>query len=766
MTTRVRPSPDDLRRASSDVFKGLDAATIDGLAASMERVDLSAGAVLVRQGDPAEALFVVLEGRLASTVGADDSPAEQALGTMGPGDVIGEVAVLTGTRRTATVRSATASTVAALSANDLWRLAADDPELIDRLLATSVRRLRRGQFAAYLSSLLGPIATELLDRIEPRIGWVTLHGGEILFRPGDPGDALYVVLAGRLRIIGAAEQEREPTIDEVGRGQPIGMTSVLTGHPRQATVVAIRDSELARIDRETLRWFTETFPAAGLPIMAELADRLERSSTVALQTDDRAATFGLIGHRGIDVAAFGRLLGSTLARHGRPLVLTSADAAAIGTTAVSGLPLHHWLEEREAAHDFVVYVADSDASPWTEQCLRQADHVIVVADATDDPGPDGIEVQLEGRWSAASAPRRTLLLVQPADLAEPRDTARWLRPRSVDQHFHLRDGAADDLERVGRLLAGRGMTLVLGGGGARGYAHIGVVRAMEELGIPIDMVGGTSSGAIAGAAAARGWSADRMESTMTRFGRRLLDPTLPLVSIVSGGRMWRAIDESFGDGVGIEDLWLPFFSVATDLTTAAPVVHRTGCLSRALRASLSLPGILPPVSIDGHLLIDGGLLDNLPIGVMRRLNGGSRVIAVDVSPRVDMVAAHELGDQISGWRVLAGRIRHPRTPSTVPGIVEVLSRTVAVAGLHFEQKRGRHTADLLLQPPVAPFGTLEFGNVRVIADVGYEPSLKALRAWWSSQQDTDDSGSRPDEPERRQPADRRADRPAVDPIRS
>ena len=155
------------------MFRGLVPATIDALAAAMDWVKLPPGTVLVRQGDPADSLFVVLAGRLASAVGADgayDGSPKQSLGTMGPGDVIGEVAVLTGTHRTATVRSETASTVAVLSAHDLWRIAADDPELVDRLLATSVRRLRRGQFATYLSTLLGPIATELLDQIEPRIG--------------------------------------------------------------------------------------------------------------------------------------------------------------------------------------------------------------------------------------------------------------------------------------------------------------------------------------------------------------------------------------------------------------------------------------------------------------------------------------------------------------------------------------------------------------------------------------------------------------------
>lgn len=717
------------------MFAGLDPAALDALAEGMERVELGEGDVLVRQGEPAETLFIVLEGRLGSAVETEGPVAEQALGTMGPGDVIGEVAVLTGTRRSATVRSETTSAVAALAADDLWRVAADEPQLVDRLLESSVRRLRRGQLATYLASMLGPLATELLDRVEPRIDWVTLRGGDVLFERGDPGDALYIVVSGRLRSLGPSPNHSPGPTDEIGRGQPIGMTSVLTGHPRSTTVVAIRDSELARLDRETLRWFTETFPAAGFALMTQLAERVEQPDSVTRGAHERAATFGLVGHRGFDAARFGRLLGATLGGHGQTLVLTSTDAPTVGATSSNRLPLHHWLEEREAAHDFVVYVADPQPSPWTEQCLRQADHVIVVADATDPPAPDGVEAQLEGRWSAAAAPRRTLLLVHPADVVEPRGTARWLEPRNVDQHLHLRDGVPADIERVGRLLAGQGITLVLGGGGARGYAHIGVIRAIEELGIPIDMVGGTSSGSIAGAAAARGWSAERMERTMTRFGRRLLDPTLPIVSVASGGRMWRAIDESFGDGAGIEDLWLPFFCVSTDLTSAAPVVHRRGRLAQAVRASLSLPGILPPVSVDGHLLIDGGLLDNLPIGVMRRLNGGGRIIAVDVSPRADMGVAEDLDTRISGWRVLAGRLRHPRTPSSVPGIIEILSRTVAVAGLHFEQEHGRERADLLLQPPVAPFGTLEFGNVKAIAEVGYAPSLDALRAWWSSQRD-------------------------------
>lgn len=583
----------------------------------------------------------------------------------------------------------------------------------------------------------------LLDELEPRIDWVRLPGGEFLFRPGDPGDAAYIVLARRLRVIGPARGRREASVEEIGRGQPIGMTSLLTGRPRSWTVVAIRDTDLARIPSTTLRWFIEGHPAASVPIMAELADRLERAAIAPLGASDRAATFALIVRPGVDAAEFGARLSAAIGTHGRTLVLTSSDVASIAQYGVatpldtgsdaSWMPLHHWLEEREAAHDFVIYVSDPTLTPWTDQCIRQADHVVIVADATGDSMPTDVERQLDGRWPESAAPRRTLILLQPGDLDEPHGTARWLEARSVDQHLHVRRGASDDLARVGRLLAGRGITLVLGGGGARGYAHIGVVRALEETGVPIDMVGGTSMGALIGAGVARGWSAAQLEAQFRKSTRRLFDPTPPIVSLLSGRRIWRAIDDSH-HGIGIEDLWLPFFCVSTNLTRAAPVIHRSGSPSRAIRASASLPGILPPVYSDGSLLVDGGLLDTLPIGVMRRLNGGGRVVAVDVAPPIDMVARQDVGDHLSGWRMLREWFRRPRSRSGIPGIIELLSRTVAVPGLFLERHLATESADLLLQPPVQRWGTLDFKRVHPIAEAGYESAIGPVREWWSTEQ--------------------------------
>jgi predicted acylesterase/phospholipase RssA/CRP-like cAMP-binding protein len=723
---RVRLSTRDLEVASNGVLAGLSQDAVGAIGAVMTLREIPAGDVLVREGEAADALYVLLDGRLAISLGDGG----QQLGELEPGAVVGEVAVLSGTLRTATATATTAVRVGVIERADLATLTAEHPEIVDRLLTSSVQRLRRSELAAYLSGLFGAMPPQLFDALVGRMQFERYSGGNVLFRPGDPSDAAYIVLSGRLRVITTPSHRGAGRIEEIGRRQPIGWAGLLTRRPRNQTVVAIRDSEVARLDGALVAWFTTTVPQAGIPIMAELADRMERAATAPLYSADRAATFAVIASPGVDGAGFASSLAGSLALHGRVLVVGSGDVHWIG----GGIPPHHYLDEREASNDFVVYVTDPERSPWTEQCLRQADHILVVGDATGDPAPGPVEASLSGRWSEAGAPRRTLVLLQDPAVEEPRGTGAWLDPREVDQHLHIRRGNEADLARAARLLSGRAVTLVLGGGGARGYAHIGVIRAMEELGIPIDMVAGTSMGAIVGAVVARGRDARRIEAGFAHLGR-LLDVTLPLVSISSGVRINRALVSTHGD-VQIEDTWLPFFCVSTNITQALPVIHRRGSLARALRASSSLPGILPPVYDGGSLLIDGGLLDTLPVGVMHSLNGGGRVIAVDVSPPVDVGAGEAFPEHLSGWRVLWNRLRRRGERRSLPGIGELLQRTVAVPGLFLRGQLPTRSADLLIQPQLGRWGMLDLDRVRPIAEAGYAASLEPLREWWAGQQES------------------------------
>jgi NTE family protein/lysophospholipid hydrolase len=277
------------------------------------------------------------------------------------------------------------------------------------------------------------------------------------------------------------------------------------------------------------------------------------------------------------------------------------------------------------------------------------------------------------------------------------------------------------------MITGTGCGLVLGGGGARGLAHLGVMRALEEAGVPIDVVGGTSMGAIMAGLCARGMDdAERVRRVraIARNGRRLVTPTLPLLALSAGRYLDRILTENLTP-TPIEDLPLRFYCVSANLTRAEEVVHERGPLWSAVRASLALPGIFPPVYAAGDLLIDGGAMNNLPADVMRGRIGSGTIVAVDVSPEVEPLTAAPFESGLSGWQVLARRLNPFATPQPVPGIAEILSRSTGLS-----QVRSRRVlddgVDLLLRPPVAGFGVLDFKGGIALFDTGYRYAVEAL----------------------------------------
>ncbi|MBU6180760.1 MAG: patatin-like phospholipase family protein, partial [Verrucomicrobia bacterium] len=415
---------------------------------------------------------------------------------------------------------------------------------------------------------------------------------------------------------------------------------------------------------------------------------------------------------------FAQKLAAALAASGPALVIDHSTAL-----DRNGEAFIDWIEEQEAKHRFLIYAGDLGDEEWTRRCIRQADHVLLAAAATADPSPGPREEALVWKDHGPTSARRSLVLVHPDGSVRPSGTARWLDSRDLHRHFHLRLDRAEDFGRISRTLTERGVGLVLGGGGARGFSQIGVIRALQENGIPIDLIGGTSMGAIVAAACAMGWDAP----TMTALGREAFvdskaftEYTLPLVSLLRGHRLDRVTRKIFGETL-VEDLWIPQFSVSCNLTASEAVVHRRGPLWKAVRASGSLPGVLAPIVENGDLLVDGGVLDNLPGDVMRSISGGP-VIVVDVTPGQDLKATCESAP--SPWRILRDRFLSRPGPG-MPGIVDILMRattlnSVRVAG---EVKRD---ADLYLHPPVEGFGMLEFDAVERIAAIGYEYTLARI----------------------------------------
>jgi NTE family protein/lysophospholipid hydrolase len=409
------------------------------------------------------------------------------------------------------------------------------------------------------------------------------------------------------------------------------------------------------------------------------------------------------------------------------------DQEAISAVAEEGedsARLSAWLDARESNRRYSVYETDGSDSPWTRRCLRRADRVLLVGQARNDPRVGPAEAALlSGDDRATRAPRVLVLLHPPGVREPPRGTKRWLEPRSVLQHHHVRWDTASDLERLARFLGSQAVGVALGGGGARGFTHIGCLRALEEADIPVDVIGGTSMGANIAAQAALGWSPDRMLEVNRRVWIDIAPQkkyTLPVVSIL-GDKKALECGRLMYDDYDIEDLWLPFYCVSSDLTNAMPVVHRTGSLLWAVTASASLPGIARPVVDDGHLLVDGGLLDNVPTRFLRALGAGT-VVASEVTVEND---ARFVRDRVpTNWEAVRSRRTRRRDTSvqTFPSIAELAMRAAMLHSTN-RQRAAVGSADLALRPPVDAYKMTDWESLDDLAAAGYEHATEAIREW-------------------------------------
>ncbi|KAF9486503.1 patatin-domain-containing protein [Pholiota conissans] len=435
-----------------------------------------------------------------------------------------------------------------------------------------------------------------------------------------------------------------------------------------------------------------------------------------------------------------------------------------------------WLADQEQRFHTVLYVADSPVnSPWTQTCIRQADCVMIVG-MGDDPSIGEYERLL---LSMKTTARKELVLLHPDRSVTPGTTRLWLKNRPwIHQHIHVelpglvvpipkstlpkdpdavtalknlrekvqieiqkfRRGTADirpqrlphinDFARLARRICGRSIGLVLGGGGARGIAHLGVIRALEEYGIPIDHIAGTSIGAFIGGLYAR--EGDLISSTarakqfsgrMGNIWRMLSDVTYPIVAYTTGHEFNRSLYKAFYD-LHIEDMWLPYFCNTTNIMTSRMEIHETGYAWRFIRASMTLVGLLPPLCDNGSLLVDGGYIDNLPVAAMTSM-GASTIFASDVGS-IDDNSPRNFGDTISGWWLLINRWNPFSNARHIPAITEIQSRLAYVSSVNTLEQAKVAKNCLYLPMPVQDYGTMQFGKFDELLKKGYHSAIDFL----------------------------------------
>jgi NTE family protein/lysophospholipid hydrolase len=729
--------------AASRLFGDLDGGKSGILAAAAEKVSLAPKATLFVQGDPSEAMYLVLSGRL-EVRHTDENGVETLRGEVRPGEPTGEVQFLTGGRHTATVRADDPSELIRIPRTVIPLLTEADPDALVPLADLIHRRLRRYRLYDMLPRLFGALDEQVVSDIERSIEWQRLGGGEVLFRQGDPGDSLYVVMSGRLRAVVQGPDGSPRAVGDVTRGESVGEMALFTGEDRSATIHALRDTELIRFAKPAFEAIVAKYPQVVMQITRILVHRLRQQITSPVVRES-LTNLALVGADAtVDLAAFCGSLVSALSRHARAIALDSAEVdRLLGTPGISQTPpggphairLQTWLDDLETKHSLIVYRADTGDTAWSRRCLRQADRALIVADATRSPALQGVEAALLGPTDAITRCSRQLVLLHPGGDTQPARTIDWLAPRRAERHFHVHPGDPRDFGRLARLLTGRGIGLVLGGGGARGYAHIGVIKALEEAGVPIDLVGGTSMGAVVAAAHALGLDygafISRTKDLLKRH-RPFKEYTLPIVSLLGSRRLDRFLHEAYGDA-HLEDLEIGCFAVSSNLSTAEVVVHDAGSLWTAVRASMSVPGVAVPVVADGRLLVDGGVLNNLP-GDLMRLRGAGVVIAVDVNDKSDLLVDDSCTPIPSPWKILWRRINPFAKTLDVPGILSILGRTSLLGSIH-KLNEVMRDVDLYLNPPVGAFGILENDSLEEIAEAGYRYGRERIAEWLAGRSD-------------------------------
>ncbi|XP_051748594.1 patatin-like phospholipase domain-containing protein 7 [Ctenopharyngodon idella] len=730
---------------------------------------VKAGSVVASEGDQDVSVQFVISGALHVYQRMIDREKETCLFVTHPGEMVGHLAVLTGEPLIFSVRAHRDCCFLSISKAHFYEIMRAEPRMVLNVAHTVVRRV-----------------SPFVRQIDFALDWMALEAGRAVYRQGDKSDSTFIVLSGRLRSVIMKDDGKKELAGEYGRGDLIGVVETLTHLNRATTVHAVRDSELAKLPEGALNSIKRKYPQVvtrlihllGQKIlgnMQQVNDPLSvcslgfRTPTSKWEAGNPAANLSTVAilpvSEEVPLTAFTLELQHALSAIGPILLLTSDIIRQhLGVAALDSVHeyrLSSWLGQQEDIHRIVLYQSDSSLTPWTQRCIRQADCIIIVGLGEQEPTVGELERMLE---SSAVRAQKQLILLHREDGPPPSGTAEWLNMRSwISRHLHLScphrvfsrrslpklremyqrvcekpPDRHSDFSRLARILTGNAIALVLGGGGARGCSQVGIIRALSEAGIPVDLIGGTSIGSLIGALYAEERNVSRMTVRARQwamdFGsifKKITDLTYPVTSMFTGASFNSSISGIFRDKQ-IEDLWIPYFNITTDITASSMRVHTYGSLWRYVRASMSLSGYLPPLCDpkDGHLLMDGGYINNLPADIARSL-GAKMVIAVDVGSQ-DETDLTNYGDSLSGWWLLWKRLNPLTERVKVLNMAEIQTRLAYVCSVRQLELVKDSDYCEYLRPPIDRYGTLDFGKFDEIADVGYLHGKTVFDVWCRS----------------------------------
>jgi predicted acylesterase/phospholipase RssA/CRP-like cAMP-binding protein len=689
--TVARPAPAakvaSVMRASP-YLRGLEPAHLRLLGRAAESVAVAAGASLETGGEPR--LYLVLSGEVGTWTPEDPDGFSELVGQEGPGGMFGSTEI-TGETEPHVYRAATAVEVLVWRTADLRRVYAQAPGLERRLAVRLSRRRREDELVALLrrTPLFGDAGQALVRWVVRSATLDRFEAGNAICREGDAGDAMFLIVAGEIAICreaGDAPQAEPRTLARLHRGDFFGELALVARSPRTASAVALAGAEILVVSKATVEILDERSPAFRDAVRLTAQRRLEVIVGGAPAREPELVWL-VVDDRRVPAAGLASLLAEALAETGGDVVEPAAmEGGASVRAALAGARQHdadhallysdgavpdrlaRLVAERAAS---VVVVDGDGAAPFAKLrgAFHRVHHVVLSP-------PDAVRPQ--------PARRDALVLhARPGDLRKP----------ALDR---VPGVARGDLRRIARAVGRRRVGLALGGGAAWGYAHVALVRALHDAGIPIDLIVGVSMGSVVGAFyASRGL--DGLD--------RLVDAHLELAAAALGAvATTQAVNLFVRRHVPqarLEELALPLATVAVDARTAREKVFRHGSIAAAVRASCSLPGVFAPSILGGHRYLDGAVRHNVPASHCIDA-GADFVIACDVVP-LPGVPRNRHG------RGLTGRVFDLTQVNRLSDAVRSLYWLTSDSG-----QRQASVADVVFSPDLAGFDPWDFPRAHAI----------------------------------------------------
>ncbi len=698
-----------------------------------ECVELTPGEILMRQGEYGDAMFLVLHGTLDVCIAPENKdkniPPKMVIAEKG--QPLGEMQLLTGGIRSATVRAREPVHLLRISKQVLARLEQEAPQVVTRLFQIVHERIQFHAFLEHIHLFFGKLGNDILEQLFKECEWIQLERGHILLHEGAPSDdGWYLVVNGRLGVYSTRDDGSTQLIDVVRQGESVGETALLTRQPRNATVAAWRDTTLLRFSPAGFTMLLHHDPNVLYPIVERVIQLVSPEKSLKKTQSVLVIAIGAITGQRLSTefitsfVAYLEHISHIFFLNPQILqqILGISEQALEQPDHPTWARIHSWYEQIISRQQHVIIAYDPRYPAWNRFCQSNADIIVGIADGDQTP----THAQ-ECRWfepgNELVAQQRWLVLLHACQTTLPTGTYAWLERFSNPQHLHLAWPNEQELGRLLRMLTGNAIGLVLSGGSARATAHFGVLKAFEAVGIPVDRIGGTSMGALVAALYARRLTFDEILDVKDCFVR--LKPFraygIPGMAFLRNRKI-DAVAKAMFQELCIEDFWLPFFCVSTNLTTAQEIVHEQGKMWQATRATSSIPVILPPFIRDHHLLVDGGLLNNLPVDIMRQRTQGP-IIASNASPEEDLVYHHErVINQSQSWRE---KLTFWRTFRKNPGILDILMRSMVISSV---QKLAslKQEVDLFLQLPLPPVGITQFDAMEEMSQIVYDYAYPLL----------------------------------------